>query len=190
MYLFFDTETTGLPLDWKAPAEQFPRLVQLGYMIFDENKKHHITGNHLIKPEGFEIPKSVSDLHGITTEIALNEGENLKEVLARFVEYLNKAKYIIGHNLSFDRKIMRGEFIREHIEYNSDDKIKICTMHSSRKYCNIKGVRGTKLPTLQELHIKLFGKSFEEAHNALADVNATSNCFWKMEELGLLNGKL
>jgi DNA polymerase III epsilon subunit-like protein len=190
MYLFFDTETTGLPLDWNAPAEQFPRLVQLAYLLFDKDKTLYRSDNFIIKPEGFEIPKSVSDLHGITTEIALNEGENLKEILNIFVEHLNNTKYIIGHNLSFDRKIIRGEFIRNSIEYNSDDKIKICTMNSSRKYCNIKGVRGTKLPTLQELHIKLFGKSFEEAHNALADVNATSNCFWKMEELGLLNGKL
>ena len=189
-YLFFDTETTGLPTDWKAPAEQFPRLVQLGYMIFDENKKLLKTGNHIIKPVGFEISKEVSEIHGITNEIALEKGEDLKEVMIMFVEHLNNAKYIIGHNLSYDRKIIRGELMRNGIEYNSDSKIKICTMHSSRNYCKLPGKRGFKIPKLQELHVKLFGEEFENAHNALADVMATVQCFWKMKELGLLIDKL
>ena len=32
-YLFFDTETTGLPANWQAPMsdlENWPRLVQIG----------------------------------------------------------------------------------------------------------------------------------------------------------------
>jgi len=35
MYLFFDTETTGLPKKWKAPItdlDNWPRLVQLAYL--------------------------------------------------------------------------------------------------------------------------------------------------------------
>ena len=39
MYLIFDTETTGLPLNWKAPLTDFnnwPRMVQLAWQIHDK----------------------------------------------------------------------------------------------------------------------------------------------------------
>ena len=38
MYLIFDTETTGLPNNWKAPLTDFdnwPRLVQLAWQLHD-----------------------------------------------------------------------------------------------------------------------------------------------------------
>ena len=45
--------------------------------------------------------------------------------------------------------------------------------------CKLPGGRGGKfkLPTLTELHQFLFESSFEEAHNASADVEATARCF-------------
>ena len=39
MYLFFDTETTGLPKRWNAPVtevDNWPRLVQLAWISCDE----------------------------------------------------------------------------------------------------------------------------------------------------------
>ena len=42
MYLIFDTETTGLPLDWKAPLtnfENWPRCVQLAWQMHDKKGK-------------------------------------------------------------------------------------------------------------------------------------------------------
>ncbi|RLD79235.1 MAG: 3'-5' exonuclease, partial [Bacteroidetes bacterium] len=42
-------------------------------------------------------------------------------------------------------------------------------------------------PNLMELHKKLFGHGFEEAHNAAADIGATANCFWKLKELGVIS---
>ena len=39
MYLFFDTETTGLPKRWNAPVtdlENWPRLVQLAWIMYDD----------------------------------------------------------------------------------------------------------------------------------------------------------
>jgi uncharacterized protein YprB with RNaseH-like and TPR domain len=37
MYLFFDTETTGLPKNWKAPVtdlNNWPRLVQFAFLKY------------------------------------------------------------------------------------------------------------------------------------------------------------
>ena len=77
MYLFFDTETTGLPRNWKAPVtdlNNWPRLVQLAYLYYDADGKKIMGGDCIIKPEGFTIPTDASRVHGITTERALEEG--------------------------------------------------------------------------------------------------------------------
>ena len=48
--------------------------------------------------------------------------------------------------------------------------------------CQIPGGRGGKfkLPTLTELHNHLFGAGFGDAHNATADVEATTRCFLEL----------
>jgi hypothetical protein len=51
-------------------------------------------------------------------------------------------------------------------------------MTESTNYCAINSSYGFKWPKLSELHFKLFGTNFEEAHNAAYDINATSKCFW------------
>ncbi|MCX6741278.1 MAG: hypothetical protein NTY61_02675, partial [Candidatus Parcubacteria bacterium] len=41
-YLFFDTETTGLPKNWKAPIEDldnWPRIVQIAWAIYKNGVK-------------------------------------------------------------------------------------------------------------------------------------------------------
>jgi len=56
-----------------------------------------------------------------------------------------------------------------------------CTEHTA-ELCKIPGGRGGKfkLPTLTELHQYLFGAPFAEAHNATADVEATTRCFLEL----------
>ena len=186
MYLLFDTETTGLPKDWNAPADQFPRLVQLAFLIYDNKQKTINSENFIIKPKGFEIPKEASKIHGITNEIALKKGIDLGTLLKLFKIVLDETSYIIGHNLSYDRKIIRGELIRCGIEYDSSEKVKICTMHSSTQYCKIQGMRDYKWPKLQELHKVLFGEEFKDAHDAMADTRATAKCFWELKRLGVI----
>jgi DNA polymerase III epsilon subunit-like protein len=67
-YLFFDTETTGLPKNWKSPANDvynWPRLIQLAYLLYDDKGNVVSSGNHIIKPDRFTIPIDISILHGI-----------------------------------------------------------------------------------------------------------------------------
>ena len=87
VYLFFDTETTGLTKKYDAPSSDLDnwscRLVQLSWIMKDENQTLLSQGDFIIKPEGFEIPKESSNVHGITTEIALlltTTNKPLKEI--------------------------------------------------------------------------------------------------------------
>ena len=76
---------------------------------------------------------------------------------------------------------MGAEFYRKDIDSNLADLLVLdtCTEHTANLYLKIPGGRGGKfkLPTLTELHQFLFGTAFNEAHNATADVEATTRCF-------------
>jgi len=189
MYLFFDTETTGLPQNWKAPVtdlNNWPRMIQIAWILCDDKGNRIESDDFIIKPENFEIPKDASAIHGISTEKAIIEGVDLKQVLDKFVELIEKAEFIVAHNISFDEKILGAELLRKEVKSTFNKKRKLCTMKSSTDYCRIPGYYGYKWPKLSELHIKLFGEDFDEAHDASVDINATEKCFWEMKKIGLI----
>lgn len=187
MYLFFDTETTGLPRNWKAPVtdlNNWPRLVQLAYLFYDKNGSKISGGDYIIKPEGFTIPIETSRIHGISTERAIREGYPLNDILQKFQSLIDQADYLVAHNMSFDEKIVGAEFLRNKMPDRMASKKKICTMLSTTNFCLIEGPYGYKWPKLSELHYKLFNTGFDEAHNASVDINATAKCFWELKRLG------
>ncbi len=186
MYLFFDTETTGLPINWNAPVSDlnnWPRLVQLAFLYYDSNGNKISGGDFIIKPEGFTIPSDASKIHGISTERAIREGQPIKSVLQHFQSLIGQASYLVAHNMSFDEKIVGAEFLRNNIQNSIQTKNKICTMERTTNFCAIDGLYGYKWPKLSELHYKLFRTEFEGAHNAAADVTATAKCFWELKRL-------
>jgi len=187
MYLFFDTETTGLPRNWKAPVadlSNWPRLVQLAYLYYDKNGNLISSGDYIIKPEGFTIPTDASRIHGISTQRALNEGQSLIIVLQNFKSLIDHTEFLVAHNMSFDEKIVGAEFLRVGLQNPIPQKKRICTMESTTNFCAIAGPYGYKWPKLSELHYKLFRIGFEEAHNAAYDISATSKCFWELKRIG------
>ena len=189
MYLFFDTETTGLPKSWRAPVtdvNNWPRLVQLAYLYCDGDGKTLSSGDYIIKPEGFIIPESASGIHGISTERAKLEGVLLHNVLLEFEKLVGEADVLVAHNMSFDEKIVGSELIRAGMPNSLPAKTKICTMERATDFCAIKGPCGNKWPKLTELHQTLFGIGFEEAHNATLDIKATARCFWELKKRGVI----
>lgn len=186
MYLIFDTETTGLPKSWAAPisdTDNWPRCIQIAWQLHDEMGNLVEHQDYLINPEGFNIPYDAERIHGISTELAQQNGIQLKEMLEKFNIALSKAKYIVGQNVGFDVNIMGCEFYRMGID-SQMSKIPIldtCT-EVTASLLKLPGGRGGKykLPTLTELHQYLFNEPFAEAHNATADVEATTRCFLEL----------
>ena len=182
-FFFFDTETTGVPLNYKAPSSDtnnWPRLVQLAWILTDQEGNRIHTGNLIVKPEGFIIPTDATRVHGITTQRAKEEGVPLAEVIEQFNADLDVANYIVGHNIDFDKKIVGAEMIRLGMKDELEKKKSYCTMQSSIDFCKIPGKYGYKYPKLQELYRKLFDRDFEDAHNAMSDIEATEKCFWEL----------
>jgi DNA polymerase III subunit epsilon len=190
MHLFFDTETTGVPKDYKAPVtnlDNWPRLVQVAWLLTDEKGNHLKSNEYIIKPNGFFIPVEASNIHGITHEYALKNGHELKHILEEMVSDISASKVLIAHNIKFDEKIIGAELLRIDLKSELAIKPKKCTMESSTNFCKLPGPYGYKWPKLQELHMSLFKQSFSNAHTALADVEACAKCYFELQKLGVIN---
>lgn len=193
MILVFDTETNGLPRDWKAPVEDldnWPRIIQLAWQQFTPEGKKIAEHNYLIRPNGFELTKSAQEVNKITQEMLEKDGVSIEHALKMLQTSLEITTKIVAHNISFDKKVVKAEFIRagnKEVLDKMHEIEKICTMFSSVKFCDIPGPYGKKWPKLEELHKKLFNEEIKDAHDALADVSATAKCFFELVKRGIIS---
>lgn len=186
MFLFFDTETNGLPADYNAPAtdtDNWPRIVQLAYSVRDRAGKTLFERDVIIRPDGWEIPDDM--IHGISHAQALQDGVPVAPEVTSFLDWVEKCDYLVAHNLNFDYPVFAAEYIRAvragTVQVRKAKIEKICTMRSTVEFCKIPGRFGKyKWPRLSELHGELFGCDFEGAHNAMFDVDATVKCFFEL----------
>ena len=192
--LFFDTETNGLPFNYKldyTATSNWPRLIQLGWIITDESGNVLKRKSQLIYPQSFTIDAEVTRLTGITTFDAQRKGVYLQDILSEFMADVESASLLVGHNVDFDMHIIGCELYRQDIDYRSlVSKPAVCTMVRSTDFCALpsksKFYSGYKYPTLTELYTKLFGHTFSDAHDALADVCATKDCYFELLRRGII----
>lgn len=164
-------------------------MVQISWQLHELDGKLVEAKNFIIKPEGYTIPFNAEKVHGISTQRAMNEGVDLTMVLELFSKAIDKASYLAGHNISFDINIMGAEYIRKSVASKLLQTKTLDTQIEATDYCALPGGRGGKYkwPKLEELHEKLFGIKFDEAHNAVADVEATTRCFFELIRLKVIN---
>lgn len=187
MYLFFDTETTGLPKKFGGhwhDLDNWPRMTQLAFIICDEAGKELYSFCHLIKPDGWEIPDEQFFIdNNMSTERCEKEGIDIRLALKLFQAAIELCETKVAHNINFDNAIIGSEIYRSEL-FEIDEfkfKNKICTMQSTTSLCQLPGPRGFKWPKLIELHEFLFCEGFEGAHDALEDVRAMVRCFFELK---------
>lgn len=189
MYLFFDTETTGLPRNWKAPVsdlDNWPRLVELAWILCDEEGHNIESRSAIVRPNGFQIPTEASAVHGISTARALAEGVELEALLGDFARAVDASRVLVAHNVSFDEKIIGAELLRTDVPCDFDERERFCTMKASTELCAIPSRYGFKWPKLSQLHLRLFGSILEGAHAAGSDVEVCARCFFEMKRLRVI----
>ena len=183
--LFFDTETTGVPRDYRAPltdSANWPRLVQIAWT--DGGAMNCC----IVRPDGFEIPEEASAVHGITHERAMAEGEPLADVIGRFLLASESADIHVGHKIDFDVAIVGAELHRLGLTTAAElfeQRPRRCTMKIGTEFCKLPGRYGYKWPRLPELYRALFDREMELAHRADADVATTVECYRELENRGL-----
>jgi DNA polymerase III subunit epsilon len=186
VHLFVDCETSDLPGRWNAPItdlKNWPRVVQLAWILCDGNAKVSESRCHLIVPDGFKITYSAFQVHGITTERATSDGLSLVDVLDWFQSAIERAEQVIAHNIQFDASVIGAEFLRAKRKNPFNRIMQRCTMLESTDYCKIASRRGYKWPRLEELFKHLFCAKIENAHDAAADCLACMQCFYRLREL-------
>jgi DNA polymerase-3 subunit epsilon len=186
MYLFFDTETTGLP-NFKSAATDSnqPSVTQLAALLLDADRNVRGEMNLLLRlPEDVIIPAKVTELTGLTTDICNKYGVEPYDAFDLFNGFVHAADYIIAHNIKFDR------FLMHPVLSKYPDKTYQCTMEMSKPIIKLPptdrmrnaGRFDYKVPKLQEAHMHFFGKEFDSAHDAMADVKACAAIYFKMKE--------
>lgn len=181
--LFFDTETTGLPIRENNQFYHYSqlnnystsRLVSLSYIITDDQNNTIKQFDKIIKPNEFIIPDEVIKIHKITNEKAHNEGVDIKIVLDEFYEDLKTVNMIVAHNIDFDKNIVLSECFR----LGFDDLINEL---SNKEYKCTKSM-GTKFlgynPSLRDLYVNLTNDvSKNNYHNSLFDTMICKECFF------------
>ena len=114
-FCVFDTETTGLPTPVETPDGiklVYPRLVQLAWVILDQNLEEIAHASFIIQPDQWTIPDDVVKIHGITTSDAFLLGEPIHDVLAAFANAIAECTHIIAHDALADAQKVVRIFIR------------------------------------------------------------------------------
>jgi hypothetical protein len=158
--LLLDTETTGFSNNDK--------VLQLSYIIFNDIQIIK-SFNKLIKIDA-SIKINNSFIHGITNERCLKEGIQLVPVLEILLNDLKYCRSIIGHNISFDIRMLKNEFKRNNIDYLLLESIQLEDTMS---------IHGARIK-LGKLYEDLFNEKIINAHDAYYDVLATYKIYKKL----------
>lgn len=192
MFLFYDTETTGFPSGDHTKASA--RVCQLGAVLTDLYGNEMHTLNHFIKPDGWKVSE-FNIKHGITQELCEKEGKPLAEVIDLFSPLVARAIHKVAFNNKFDIQMLNIEYW---VLHKDESKLfdrhtgHFCAMNCAKPICKIPGtvkmgyagIKGYKQPKLIEAYRHFFGKDFDDAHDALADVRATKDIFFEMMRRG------
>ena len=204
--LVFDTETTGLPQSKIISPDTlklWPHIVQFSYVIYDTDANDIVVSSDDIVKVGKDVVISEGsiELHGITSEISQSKGSNIIEIIDVFCNHLKSVDVLVGHNVTFDIKMVKVELLRLIYNDMSEDKSRkyknnlydlsnfqnvYCTLQNSIELCAIKtldkfGKEYNKYPKLVELHKYLFHSVPNNLHNSFNDILITLRCYIKME---------
>ena len=153
------------------------RVIQFGAIYWFFDTKTEVFHEERVINQFINTDVEISDgafaVHWITKE-KLSVFKKMDAYIKEFLAYIEKSSFLIAHNLDFDLALLKKEASLCHAWYDFTKKSTICTMKNKNV---IEYMWWGKRPKLQELHEKLFGRKFESAHDALADIRATKDCF-------------
>ncbi|MEI7562643.1 MAG: 3'-5' exonuclease [bacterium] len=171
-----DTETSGL-----SCTDQILQFAAI-YGRFDGTHFHEETRINQYINITTKINYFAQRVHGISKAM-VEEYRYIDGYIDSFLEYIEKADYLVGHNISFDVRMLRQDCENIGKHYNRDRIKTFCTMKDIN---HIKDLP-KKRPRLGLLYTYLFDKEFDNAHDAMADIQATKDCFVELAQRGHIN---
>jgi len=191
--LFFDTETSDL-VRFREPSDdpRQPHLLQLACILAEEDGTEVETFSALVKPyPGCIIGEEAFKAHGITIRKATEEGMDGGEVADRFFDMVFRAERVIGHNVTFDIRMMRIHAAKARGFKWDCPAPYFCTMRSASPIIKLPptpkmiaaGFSKYKPPNLGECVQFFFGETLDGAHDALVDVRACKRVYHAIQDL-------
>jgi DNA polymerase-3 subunit epsilon len=195
--LVFDTETTGLQEKGASiyDKSKWPYIIQLSYILYDlSNNSALIKNNYIAIPSSVVISQESYNIHHISREILDKQGINIVAALKEFNDCLKLCDIVVGHNISFDKRVIFVECFRHNVtqyftEFKHNETIhkpEFCTMKNTSEFCKLERLSKTnqvyyKNPKLSELYTLLFPNEPipKDLHNSLVDVGLTLRCYLK-----------
>lgn len=194
--LFYDTETTDLPL-FKEPSEdpRQPHIVQLAAILVDLVSRQTVASIDLIiRPDGWESGPEALKAHGITTEMAMAYGVSEALAVGMLYEMWRCAQVRIGHNEPFDARILRIAYKRYAALGVDPDLWKAgiaeCTQRLATPILQLPPT--AKMVAARRNHHKsanlgeafqfFTGKPLEGAHRAIVDVLACQEVYFAIKD--------
>jgi DNA polymerase III epsilon subunit-like protein len=189
--LFFDTETTGLPIDRRIPAlqneENWPQLVSLSWSLWSEGKCVK-RGSNTIKPQGWTIPAGATAIHGISQENAENNGVPLIDALMEFKQCVIQSDRIVAHNMEFDKNVIFHAFawhLKKDPRRFWPEWAEFCSMNMAKDELKIPFANAKKtgdpykMPGLDEVYRATFNMPAPaKAHSSDRDVEVLEKIYW------------
>lgn len=184
LILAYDFETSGIP-DWHEPSgsPQQPHIVQAGALLVDAQTRQTVSSlDVIVRPDGWEIPQEVVDIHGITTEHASRVGVPEKVALDMLLALWRACDLRVGHSQQFDARIARIAIKRYHDDDLADEwkaGAAECTGWLARP---IMGIAGRRMPKLSDAYEHFLDKPLEGAHTAMGDARAAMDLYWAIQD--------
>lgn len=182
--LFIDTETSGLPKNWKLPYTDnanWPYAVQVSWVIYDDKQQEVKREDHYISNNDFAISKQAYKIHGLNADFLTKQGKPRKQVMESLYHDLEAYKpLVVGHFVELDYHITGVEFFRSGMEQPINELAMFCTMLATKNMVRNPQMQHLKLGQLYEM---LFNTQLQQQHNALTDALATAQCFFELQRV-------
>lgn len=178
MYVFFDTETSGLADFAKSPSDESqPKILSLAAILTDAEGREMSVYKTLIKHPGFTIDEQgeAFKVNGITQAQVDKYGTGINNALAAFGSLSLRAEMKIAHFYRFDGFLLKGAY--EKAGMDSGPVID--------KYCTMTGIKPiTGEGSLAAAYEHCTGRKLVNGHDSLNDARACKNVFFWIKKNG------
>lgn len=152
----FDLETTG-----RRPSSA--RIVQIGLAKFypRESGRDPYRWASLVNP-GIPIPEEATKVHGID-DLSVKDAPRFEAIAAKLAGGMKDCDFA-GYNLRYDLECIGAEFVRANVPWSAE---------GAYVFDGFREEQREDPRTLSDVYKRRTGKDLDQAHDAMADVDAT-----------------
>jgi DNA polymerase III epsilon subunit-like protein len=172
----FDTETTGLIINPARSLALQPEIISFAAQEFELDGGEKFSSYYQEFKPTKPVSEEITKITGFNNDY-LSTKPSIVDHIDDITVLLERAQLLIGQNITFDKGMVELELRR------CNKKI-IWPMSLDLVEHTIY-LKGYRL-SLTNLHLELFGTTFEDAHQSNVDVDATYRCAVELFKRGLL----